>query len=261
VGGGTTTLRVAVPAGWDTPVAGGGFGPERVANVTLPRIAVNGSYSPSLVRVGEDLQIRVTAALEVAPSTPVTMTATSSNGAILLITDVENQTGGVSDSISGLGNTAARNFWIQGLLSGPTESVTFSAPGYESTTINVAVDPSGFVTITADFSISASSADRAIVIYAARLNNSTLAYQESQEVRGGLVVSVDVTSSDVSVGTISDSPIFVQTIADGGVSEAGRTLFDPTAAGQSVIEVVPPPGWHQPTNGSTDRLVVATVTP
>jgi plastocyanin len=260
VGGGTATLRVIPPAGWDTPVAAFGFGPERVATVTLPRISVNGSYSPSIVRVGEDLQVRVTAALEVAPGSPLTLTATSSNGAIVTITDVENQTGSASDSVS-VDSLAFRNLWIQGLQSGATESVTFSAPGYESTTLGVAVDPSGFVTTTADFSISASSADRAIVIYAVRLNSSTLAYQESQEVRGGLVVSVEITSSDPGVGTISDSPIFVQSIADGNVSEAGRTLFDPIAAGQSVIEIVPPLGWHQPANGGTDRLVVVTVTP
>jgi hypothetical protein len=261
VSGGTTTLRVVPPAGWDTPAASSGYGTERVATVTLPRIAVGGSYTPTLDRVGEDLQVRVTTALEVAPSSAIEITATSSNGAVLAVTDVENQTGSASDSVSDVNNTATRNFWIQGLQSGSTGSVTFSAPGYQPTTLNVAVDPSGFVTTTSDFSVSASGVDRAIVVQAARLDSSSLLYQESQEVRGGLVVGVEITSSATGVGTISDSPIFVQAIADGIVSEAGRTLFDPVAAGQSVIEVVPPAGWNQPANGSTDRLSVATVTP
>ncbi len=71
VSGGTTTLAVAAPAGFETPdtVSQYYYHASLTATVTAPRIFVNFSDAPTELRIGEDLQVRVYVSLETAPIT------------------------------------------------------------------------------------------------------------------------------------------------------------------------------------------------
>ena len=274
VAGGVTTLTLGVPAGWDTPAnsATNGSPLEQVATVTLPHIYVNSNYqTPQTYRVGEDLQIALDARLENTPvgpaGTTVTMTAASADSSIAIVSPQETGIG--SASATRIYSTANYNtnqrYWIQGLKQGSTVTLTFSAPGYVDNVVTIAVDPSGFVTTTQNFTSTTAAADTTIVIYAARLNptSGTLGAVELQELRGGVTASVPVTSSDTAVGVITTSPVVVQAVADNTTSEAARTRFDPVGGpGSAIVTIETALDFDTPgTGGSYSRFTVGTVNP
>jgi hypothetical protein len=128
------------------------------------------------------------------------------------------------------------------------------APGYNAGTSNVTVDPSGFYLNSSSFTTTASSANTTLTVSAARLNPTTLNVALGQELRGGLSnVSVTVTSSNPTIGTIVNSPA----VFNGG--DMSRTVqFDPLAAGTATISLTPPPGFSTP---SDRQQITATVNP
>jgi hypothetical protein len=263
VSGGTTTLAVVAPAGFETPntVSQYYYHASLAATVTAPRIFVNFSDAPAELRIGEDLQVRVYVSLESAPTTPLTLQVTSDNSSRARVANTETDLGTVAASIAGVDSTGYRFAWIHGIGVGVPATVTFSAPGYQSTSIAVAVDPSGFVTTTPDFLTTTTSSNESITIVAARLEPGTGRYVETQEVRGGLTVQVPVTSSAPGVGTITTSPVFAQAVADGAVSSAAITEFDPgSTPGVSEIQIGVPTGFDTATSGGQhDRFVYGTV--
>jgi hypothetical protein len=87
-----------------------------------------------------------------------------------------------------------------------------------------------------------------------RLAAGTLNLAADQEVRGGLSVAVEVTSSNPAVGPITNSPV---TFTGGGGIQ-GFPVFDPQAAGQTTIAITQPPGFSKPANVAS--AITATVT-
>ena len=268
VAGGTTTLTLGVPAGFDTPAISGTTGyyhRELLATVTAPRIQVDNSYTPGTLRVGEDLQLAIRVRLEADPDTDVLLTASSSDSNVVLVSSSETNLGTASATrtFTPANYNTQQLIWIQGIQQGLPATVTLSAPGYRDTVLDIVVDPSGFVTTTPDFSTLTTAADTTIILYAARLNptSGTLAAVELQELRGGVTISVPVTSSDTAIGVIAISPVVVQAVADNAVSEAARTRLDPVGGtGSVVITIENPIGFDVPgTGGSYDRYVVGDV--
>ena len=76
-----------------------------------------------------------------------------------------------------------------------------------------------------------------------RLNPVTLNRVNDQALRGGLTVSVDMSNSNPTAGTLTVNPLvfppnsFVQ-----------QSQFDPNAAGATVINIQTPPGFTTPSN-------------
>jgi hypothetical protein len=240
---GTTTISVGTPAGFSTP---SNF-QQITATVTAPAITV------SEVRVGRDLQAVLDIYLQEVPPSPVTVTVTSNDAATATITTTQTAAGGTTLTFNGVSGTFVGSLYVQGRALGST-TLTVQATGYTDGTGQVTVDPSGFVTTTpGNFSTTASSPNTTIPITPARLHPTTLNWQESQALRGGLSVSVAVTSSDALVGTITTSP----TTFNGGDSLA-NTAFAPVAAGAATITVATPAGFDTPSNY---RSITATVTP
>ena len=264
--GGTTTVAVVTPAGFETLADDTYYDHrESVVTVTQPRVWVQGTYAAYTARVGEDLQIKVGVALEippnqVGPNSSVDVIATSDNFGVVVVSNGEVIGGSGSVAIP-VSSTNIVYFWVHGLQQGSSATVTFSAEGYKEFPLAIEVDPSGFVTTTADFSRATTQSDVAIVVRAARLERVTNAYQEDQEIRGGYTASVNVTTDMPTVGVISSAvPLYVEPVADDVVSDAGLALFRPLSVGQTVIEIKPPTGWDTPKSGTySDRFVVATV--
>jgi hypothetical protein len=261
--GGTTVLAVATPTGFETPETGNQFWYHTTltAIVSAPRIFVNFSAAPTAIRVGEDLQVPVYVSLEAAPPAAVAITIDSDDGARVRTAIAETGTGGPSVALTGVDSTGYQFVWIHGISQGQTATLTFAASGYASTTLEVIVDPSGFVTTTQDFLTTTTSSNESITIVAARLESGTGRYVETQEVRGGLTVQVPVNSSAPDVGTITTSPVFAQAVADGGVSNAAVTEFDPgSTVGVAEIQIGVPTGFDTATSGGQhDRFVYGTV--
>jgi hypothetical protein len=157
-------------------------------------------------------------------------------------------------TFANVANTASRTYYIQGLAVGTT-TLTIQASGYNSKTVNVQVDPSGFVFLTSSFSTTASAANTALDVRPVRLDPVTLNYSTFQALRGGIPpVSVDVTSS-TGAGAITVSPL---TFNAGSHMPIAATAFDPMAAGTSTLSVVTPPNFAVPSNM---RQITATVNP
>jgi hypothetical protein len=242
---GTSTLAVSPPPGFDTP---GSFQSIQ-ATVTAPQARVNNGTA---ITVGLDLQDSVNVTLQSAPPGPVDVTVTSSSGAIATLSANGTLVGGNSVTFSNVTSTTAGTIWVQGRSLGST-TLTATAAGYSDGTASVTVNPSGF-TVNSPSSISTTTfaANSNVQIASSRLNPTTLAYAQNQPVRGGLSVSVPVTSSDPNVGVITTSPL----VFNGGTGTVS-TQFDPLAAGSTTLAPGPVPGFSTPT---TFQSIPATVT-
>ena len=87
-----------------------------------------------------------------------------------------------------------------------------------------------------------------------RLDPLTLNPTSAQPLRGGHAsVSVDVTSSNTTVGTIVGSPVVFS------ANQSSKTVqFDPLAVGTTTLTVAPPAGFSTPINL---QQIIATVNP
>ena len=128
-----------------------------------------------------------------------------------------------------------------------TTTITVQAPGYNNATLNVTVNPSGFTfqNGTNNFSTTTFSANTTLGIVSALLDPTTHNYASNQPLRGGYPnVTVDVTSTNPSVGTIVNSPV----VFTGGGASGQTVQFDPAAAGTTTLSLVPPAGFTTPSN-------------
>jgi hypothetical protein len=107
----------------------------------------------------------------------------------------------------------------------------------------VTVDPSGFIVNASNISTNTFAANTTVRIDASRLHPTTLNWVASQDLRGGLTVSVPVTSSNTAVGTIIGSPAV---ITGGNFSQ--NVAFDPAAQGTTSISIGTPVGFSTPSN-------------
>lgn len=158
----------------------------------------------------------------------------SQNEARVRVSIVENALGGGPVNWAGVHTTQPQSVWIQALdgAVGTMTNVVVSAPGYAPITIAVQVDPSGFVIGSpgADFATNTGAQNTQVALYAMHLQPGTLEAYSAGEVRGGLVVPLQVTSSNPAVGTITPQTVSAQNTGDGVFSNggsAGFTIFDP----------------------------------
>ncbi len=253
---GTSQIAIVPPTGFSTP-----SNTRMVtATVTAPAIILNNQL------IGRNLQISTNAFLAAqAPAGGVQLTLTSGDATkILLSTSGTTQgTGEITFTIA-QGGTATPAFFVQALDATGSTTLTASAPGFAPQVATMTLGPSGFVVNPfqiGNFTTTTLSGNTNIQITSALLNPTAGAslfnWVTNQAVRGGLApVSVAVTATDLTggpnVGTIVGSPV----VFNGGNSV--QTLaFDPSVAGTSRIEVVPPAAFNTPNN---TRVITATVT-
>ena len=93
----------------------------------------------------------------------MTVTVTSSNGAIATITKDGTLVGDTSLTFTNVTTTTVGTIFIQGRSLGTT-AVTVQAAGYNNGTSKVTVDPSGFVLRTSDFTTNTFAANRTLQV-------------------------------------------------------------------------------------------------
>jgi len=226
---GTAKISVGTPAGFSTPANY----TQITATVNAPNITV-----PN-VTVGRDLQTSVGISLAVTPPSPVTVTVTSSNPDLVLIAPDSTSVGTSTVTFSNVTGTFAGTVYVQGLLDQGSVSIIAQAAGYNDGSGSVVLGASGFIIdprYLSSINTTAQAANTTVRITAARLDSfgNLAAYQA---LRGGLNVSVPVTSSNTAVGVITTSPVDFP-----GGSSTVATEFDPVAVGSTVISVLPPVG-------------------
>jgi hypothetical protein len=229
-----------------------------VATATL-FITVNSQigFSNGAPITGVNLQNSMYANLPVTSPTPVTVTVTVSNPAIATISKSLTVVGGTTLTFANVASAgSAGTFYFQGQSVGST-TVTVSAPGYTTGTATITVYPSGFTTggiYSNGLSTTSFSGPSGFTIYATILSPQTLAYQTTAAINPGLgPISVPVTSSNTTIGTITTSPV----VFNAGDTSQG-TSFQPSSAGTSTVSVGTPAGFSTPANYTQFTATVTT---
>ncbi len=226
---------------------------------SLENTPISDTIAVSDASVGQRLETIVTINLS-KPAGPggVTVVVTSSDVSKLLVAAslVSARTGSVTFLIpEGAATTAVVAL---GLLSSGTATLTASAMNYISVPGTITMTPSGFLLAgpdgigTPSFSI-AKGGSTAVTVTVWRLDSS-LNFVEVQPLGQGVSVSVPVTSSNTSVGTIATSPLNFT----GGVTSQ-TAEFDAIDTGGTTLTAVVPAGFSKPANNL--NIVTANVIP
>jgi hypothetical protein len=249
---GTATLSLGAPsiAGFSTPSSQ----IQVLATVSAPSISLNLASS----NIGNNLQVLGSGSLTApAPSSGLQVTITSNSPDVLVSNDSSGATAGAASTIvfvpggSGLNGRGFPLFYVQALNSTGSAQLTVSAPGWDSTSITVALKPSGFTLsgstqgIGQDFAIQTAQTTL-LPVQAWQLNSSTLNPQNAQSVRGGLTVQVGVSSSNTGVGTVVDTPA----VFNGGTGLIELTFQSNNSPGTTtVLTLTEPAGFATPVFG------------
>ena len=194
---GTTTLALGAVTGFSTPTTLQSV----LATVVAPAIYVNDDTT------GVKLQTGFGISLSQTPPSPVTVTVTSNNPAVAVVSTTGTTVGATTATFTGVTGYAG-TLYVQGVSTGTT-TLTISAPGFASATSNITVGPSGFAingyfagtNNTTTFSVPTTFA-----IYPAYLNSS-LAYLGNATISPGVgPISLPITSSNTAVGTVTSPP-------------------------------------------------------
>jgi hypothetical protein len=262
---GNTRLTVSVPPGFTAPSQ---FGTV-AAIVRLPGIGVTEG-----VAIGQNLQIGAIVSLG-APAhrggLPVTLTSDDPKQLLLSLTATAEGSNAITVTIPEGRNNGS--YYLHALGSSGTATYLATAPGYVKRTGTILLAPSGLVvvgplTLPEGQLIRSDSAGGArqhgfvtslrrgaptpLSVYTVQLDPAShrSADISVQALRPGISVTVDLKSSNWSVGTVG-SPITIAPGSDHGVSE-----FTPLATGSTVISVVTPEGFVESSNDTTLRAIV-----
>ena len=191
--------------------------------------------------------------MQAAPPIPTDVTVTVDNGAIATVSDDPLLAGGASVTFFGVTTTSVGTVYVQGRLLGST-FLTVTAMDYNNGSANVTVDPSGFrIWSPTVINTTTVSPATTVQIRPVRLDPVTFNTSSNQPLRGGFPVNVDVTSSDLGVGTITISPLMFN-----ANDVFMITAFQPIGVGTSTVTVVTPAGFDTPSN---NQQITATVSP
>jgi hypothetical protein len=236
---GSTTVTALPPAGFATPNGG---------NVLAVTVNPSGLV-PNNYTIGNNLETQAVIAFAggAQPNLVITVTSNSSN---VLLSATAGGLGSPSIQLTMCqvcgGAQTTPNFYIQAFASSGTATYTASAPGFGSATGTVTFAPSGIL-ISGRFgpgnplpttTVSPAETITLSTVYLDSAGHS----QGAQLVAGGPAgtnaVTVNVFSSNPSVGTISTSPVTI-----GAGTASASTTFVPASAGSTTLTTDLPAGF------------------
>jgi HSP20 family molecular chaperone IbpA len=222
-----------------------------VATVTAPPISVQ----TTSITTGANLEVSTYAYLSQTPPSPVTVTVTSNDTSKVTLSTGPTLMGTGSLSYTNTSTTSAFTYYIQGHATGTT-TLTLSAPGYSNATINITVDPSGFVIYSpGNFSTTTFSTSTSLTLAPAILTPGSLTVLGYASLSPGAgSPSITVTSSNPAVGTVT-SPVTY----NAGDYLNSATFQPTTAGGTTNLSISTPAGFSTPLPSSTQQIT-ATVT-
>jgi len=260
---GSTLILATEPAGFSVPSDNSN---------TLPVTVQSGSIKPNGATVGFGFETTTNFNLAGGPVNPPDprgqpFLITSSDPSKLLFSTTGTDAGSASITVFVPANRSnSPDYFVYGLANTGTVGYTvceqvdpntpqcMSGADFAPATGNIALARSGFVLQTpagvADgtrpFTTTTSSGDSQLTVIAGLLDASGNYTGTSQAIAGGRTVSVNVTSSNTAVGTITTSPV---TISTG--NNIATTSFHPVANGSTTVSLSTPAGFVASTNGST----------
>jgi hypothetical protein len=241
---GNTTLSVGTPVGFFTPAQDVSI----VANVITPGI---GLPPAGTVFIGQNLQQQVFFSLgQLAPPGGVDVTLTSNSPGQLLLSKTVTVAGTPFISVNVPAGTNTGSFYVVSLTNSGTPTYTASAPGYASRMSSVTLTLSGAVIApplglgTPFFTTTVAAGASAFAISMAQLNPDNT-FSQVQPVAAGQSVTVNLTNSNASTGTIAASVVIP------GGSDTVATNFTPVHTGSTSVAVVTP--------AANDKSIAVTV--
>ncbi|MBV9265639.1 MAG: hypothetical protein JO061_05670, partial [Acidobacteriaceae bacterium] len=217
-----------------------------------------GTITVSNVTVGQNLETPITITFNPAPTTAIILNLASSDPTKALLGSGGAQgTGSISPKSPNIpAGTTSTTIFVQALVGTGTATITASAQGYNSGTGTVTFVPSGFILsgpngVGAPFNIFQSASDTLTVTPV--ILDSSGAPGANQPVRGGLSVSVPISNSNSSVGTVSPTSAAL----NGGDNSSIVTFTaSSTQTGSTTLTAGTPSGFTPPSSGNS---VTATV--
>lgn len=248
---GNTTITAQTPSGFSTPA-----GNKNQVTITVAQ----GSIIAPNVTVGNNLETTTSISLNgAAPAAGLNVTVTSSDPSKVLFSKTATGEGTASlVLLIEAGQNHTQDFFVQGLASSGNIQYTASADNFGSATGTVSLTPAGIVIVGPNGPVQPNAFSTStgfqvpLTIYSARLDGSGN-FAGAQFVRGGVTATVNLASSNTSVGTVSPTQL---TIPAG--SFTNTALFTPVGAGTTNISVDVPAGFNTPSAGY--KAVTATVT-
>jgi hypothetical protein len=241
----SVTLNVSAPSGFSTPAQ------DTSLTATIDATGMTATNAT----VGNGLETTAQVTLEgVAPvATVVTIKSPLSS---VLFSTTSTGTGSTQIQITiPQGFTHTPPFYVYGAANSGTVTYTASAPNFNQTTGTVTLQPAGFV-MQGPLGLGSSSfpasvgTTQGITVIAAMLNSGG-GYVAQQAVAGAGSVTVNLTSSNTMVGTIT-SPVVIA----GGTSNNIAT-FTPLSSGTTSLTLVgTPAGFSTP---SVDTQINASI--
>ncbi len=235
---GSTTVTASVPAGFSAPAAGG--------NAVL--VSVNaGLLNVGSVSVGNQLETTTSVTLNgAAPNGGLTVTITSNDPKVLLRRAIDSVgSPSIMLLIPSMQNHT-QDFFVEGLASSGTVTITATATGFGTANGTVTLTPSAIVIAgpfgigVANYTTTTQSPATIFNIYSVQLLGGGAT--AVQEIRMDGSATVNVKSSNMAVGTISNSPLTLS-----GGQFTASTQLNPLSPGTTNVSVdVPSGGFSTP---------------
>ena len=249
---GTTTLSIVAPDGFSPA---GNF--SSIVATVQPALQLSGAT------VGRDLQAGAGGFATVpAPTGNLLVTLQSSDPSKLLLATSPTAAGQASIVVLVPAGTGSFGYYVQALTGTGSAQVTATAPGHTGGQAVISFVPSGFALEATDFTIAPNAANASLLIRSVKLDPDFLIYVTDpscgscQPVRPGIDVTVDVTSSNPTIGSIVGSAHFTDGVGSQSVQ------FDPHTVGTTTVALGPTPApFSTPGNFQSIEVTVATPPP
>jgi hypothetical protein len=221
--------------------------------------------APPQITVGFNMETVGSISLNGPAAADIPVTITSSDQNLVLLSSDPNGVNVGTKSITMTIPTGAQSlipgFYVQGLASSGTATLTFTATGLNTVSVGVQLVQSGFIISTpngagANFSNVIGGNDSQLIVFATThvsLNpDGSVASFDSAKIRGGLTnFTVPIQVDNQNVGTIDGAAVF-----NPGITSSSGAQFKPVGGGTTNVSLIVPAGF---TNfGGTS--VTATVT-
>jgi Divergent InlB B-repeat domain len=198
---GTSQVSITQPAGFTAPNTGTGM----TASVVQPTI----TFNP--VTVGYNMQTQVTGHLDPAPTSPLNVTVSSSQGSVVLSTDPASPGGPSVNLVVPAGSTSLPAFYVQAVGS-QNSSLSAVATGYTNGVTGVTVRHSAFILTgpngTGNFTTTTFSLATPLTLTIYQLDGSNQP-QSQGALRAGLSqTAVTVGSSNTIAGSVPGTASF-----------------------------------------------------
>jgi hypothetical protein len=208
--------------------------------------ASSGKITLSSPTVGQNLQTQITISVSpMAPAGGVLVTLTSSDSSKLLVSGRQFDAGTVSVKVAVPEGTSSISAFVQGVAGSGSVALTATGLAYNPATAMITLTPSGIVVAGPAGLVSTglttyAGQKTALAVQTARLDSS-LNYVEVQQLRGGASVSVNLTTDNAPVGTVTPAQVSIS----GGTSSVAAQ-FNAWSSGVTAVTAATPASFNTP---------------